>query len=112
MPTARGLIQALGVMTHDPSDVLAVYLGASESGGYMPLGQEERLRAAFPRDTNSVREAIERYLQGPDYPPTQWSSNDLAAQQRIYEQKLARAFPELSARAINALACRWSFGWK
>jgi hypothetical protein len=54
-------------MTLDASEVLAVYLGASTTGGYQP----------------------------------------------IYEKKrLAGAFPELSARAINALACRWSYQWK
>jgi hypothetical protein len=99
-------------MAHDPNEVLVVYLGAGESGGYLPMGQEERLRAAYPRDARSVREAIERYLQFPDYPPIEWTSNDLAAEQCIYEQRLARAFPELNARAINALACRWSYSWR
>lgn len=99
-------------MAHDPSEVLAVYLGAGESGGYMPMGQEERLRVAFPRDARSVRELIEKYLQFPDYPPTEWTSNDLSEAQRVYEQRLTQAFPELNARAIYALACRWSYSWR
>jgi hypothetical protein len=99
-------------MAHDPSQVLTVYLGAGESGGYLPMGQEERLRKAFPRDFDSVRESIEKYLKFPDYPPTEWTTNDLAAAQGIYEQRLAQAFPELSARAVNALACRWSYSWR
>jgi len=99
-------------MAYDPSEVLVLYLGAGESGGYSPMGHEERLRAAFPIDFTSARESIEKYLQFPDYPPTEWASNDLAVAQGIYEQRLARAFPELSARAINALACRWSYSWR
>ena len=99
-------------MTHDPSDVLVVFLGAGESGGYLPTGQEERLRVAFPLDAESARESIERYLQFCGHPPTSWTSNDLVAEQRIYEQMLARAFPELSRQAINALACRWSYSWR
>jgi len=99
-------------MAHDPSEILIVYLGANGSGGFLPMGQEERLKAAFPRDAKVARDAIERYLQFPDYPSTEWTSNDLATEQGIYEQKLARAFPELTARAINALACRWSYSWR
>ena len=99
-------------MAYDPSEVLVLYLGAGESGGYSLMGHEERLRAAFPIDFTSARESIEKYLQFPDYPPTEWASNDLALAQGIYEQRLAHAFPELSARAINALACRWSYRWK
>jgi hypothetical protein len=99
-------------MAHGPNEILAVYLGASESGGYLPTGQDERLRAAFSSGATAARESIERYLQFPDYPPTEWTSTDLAAEQRIYEQRLARAFPELNGRAINALACRWSYSWR
>lgn len=112
MRFAIGLCVSLDVMAHDPSEILVVYLGASESGGYLPVGQEERLEAALPRDAKAARAAIEGYLQFPDYPLTEWTSNDLATEQRIYEQKLARAFPELTARAINALACRWSYSWR
>jgi hypothetical protein len=99
-------------MAHDPSEILIVYLGASESGGYLPMGQQERLNAAFPGDAKAALDAIEKYLHFPDYPSTEWTSDDLATEQRIYEQRLARAFPELSARAVNALACRWSYGWR
>jgi hypothetical protein len=99
-------------MAHDPSEALAIYLGAAESGGYTPMGQEERLRAAFPHDAAAVRAEIEGYLQFPDYPPTEWTSNDLAEAQRVYEQRLTQAFPELNARAVNALACRWSYSWR
>jgi hypothetical protein len=82
-------------MAHDPSEILIVYLGAE-----------------FPHDAKSAREAIEKYLQFPDYPPTEWSSSDLPTEQRIYEQRLGRAFPELNARATSALACRWSYSWR
>ncbi len=99
-------------MAHDPSEILVVYLGAAESGGYLPIGEEERLQAAFPIDTKAARDAIAKYLNFPDYPSTEWTSSDLATEQRIYEQKLARAFPELSPRAVNALACRWSYNWR
>jgi len=60
-------------MAYDPSEVLVLYLGAGESGGYSPMGHEERLRAAFPIDFTSARESIEKYLQFPDYPPTEWA---------------------------------------
>ena len=76
------------------------------------MGQDERLKAALPHDFKSAREAIEKYLQFPDYLPNEWTSNDLATEQRIYEHRLASAFPETDARAINALACRWSYGWR
>jgi hypothetical protein len=99
-------------MTHDPNEVLITYLGAGPSGGCSPVAQEERLNAAYPHDARAVRAAIEKYLRFPDYPPDEWSTGDLAEAQRIYEQRLSAAFPELNARAINALACRWSYGWR
>ena len=99
-------------MSFDPSEVLVAYLGAGETGGYQPIGRDERLRAAYPRDFQAALAAIEKYLNFPDYPPPEWSSNDLAREQRIYEKRLADAFPELSARAVNALACRSSYGWR
>lgn len=33
-------------MAYDPSEVLVLYLGAGESGGYSPVGHEERLSCA------------------------------------------------------------------
>lgn len=99
-------------MKNDPSEVLALYLGAGPAGGYQPAGGEDRLRAAFPRDFRSVRSSLDKYLELPDYPPHEWTSNDLAKEQTIYEQRLAHKFPELDARAINALACCWSYGWR
>lgn len=99
-------------MKHEPSEILTIYLGARESGGYRPSGQEERLLSAFPHDAESARVAIEKYLKFDNYPPSEWTSDDMLVEMRNYEQRLARAFPELSARAINALACRWSYNWK
>ena len=99
-------------MGFDPSEMLVVYLGADATGGYQPIGKEERLRKAYPHDFELALAAIEKYLQFPDYPPNEWSSDDLAKEQDIYAKRLARAFPELSARAVNALACRWSYGWR
>lgn len=51
--------------------------GPQSNRGYLPVGQEERLEAAFPRDSQSVREAIEGYLNFSDYPPAEWPSSDL-----------------------------------
>ena len=99
-------------MAFDASEVLVVYLGAGETGGYQPIGCDERLRAAYPRNFQVALAEIEKYLNFPDYPPPEWGSTDLATEQGIYEKRLAEAFPELSARAVNALACRWSYGWR
>src|SRR5262245_31996208 len=99
-------------MTLDVSEVLAVYLGASATGGYQPVDCEQRLRAAHPRYVQSALPLVAKYLDCFDYPPDEWKSGDLAREQQIYAQRLANAFPELSARAINALACRWSYRWK
>ena len=82
-------------MAHDPSEILVIYLGAAESGGYLPVGQEERLKAAFHRDAKNAREAIEKYLHFPDYPSSEWTSNDLATEQRIYEQDWRARFRSL-----------------
>ena len=99
-------------MVPNPNHVLAVFLGADANGGYTPTGGQERLTQAFPRDSGGVCELIEKYLEFPDYPPEEWASNDLAAAAAVYEQRLARAFPELDARCVSALANRWSYSWR
>lgn len=100
-------------MEIDLSDALCIYLGAGPQGGYRPIGSgEERLRVAYPSHFAEARAAIAKYLVELDYPVKNWTSDNLAAEQRVYEESLRVAYPELSARAINALACRWSYSWR
>lgn len=97
----------------DLSEALCVYLGAGPSGGYQPAGSgDERLEQAFELSSVALAASIAKFLAGPDHPPLNWESDDLALEQSVYETKLHAAFPELSERAINALACRWSYGWR
>jgi hypothetical protein len=79
-------------------------LRAGETGGYQPIGRDEGLRAAYTQDFQVALAAIEKYLDFADY-PSEWNSNDLAREQGIYETRLTQAFPELGARAVNALIC-------
>ena len=106
---ARRSTRTLGVMKFDPSAALLVYLGAGTTGGYQPIGTEERLKAAYPRDFHAAHQSIKKYLEFSAHPLENWTSDDLAKEQGIFEQELAGAFPDLSAPALNALACRWSF---
>src|SRR5262245_30710715 len=99
-------------MAFDPNELLATYLGAGSAGGYQPIGCDDRLKAAHPRDFEAALASITKYLDGCEYPPTEWTSNDLAKEQAIYAAKVSRAFPELKPRSTNALACRWAYGWR
>ncbi len=97
----------------DLSEAVCVYLGAGPSGGYQPAGSgAERLKQVFGPSADALAEQVSRFLVGPEHSPRDWESNDLQSEQSVYEAKLRAAFPELSARAINALACRWSYGWR
>ena len=80
-------------MAYDRSEVLGLYLGAGESGGYSPVGHEERLRAAFPFHFTSARESIEKYLQFPDYPPTEWASKRSGGSARHLRAKACACVP-------------------
>jgi hypothetical protein len=100
-------------MEADPNDVICTYLGAGPSGGYDPIGSgETRLIATYGPRGEALAATIAKYLSTPGHPPAGRASNDLAAEQARYQERLRARFPELSVRAANALACYWSFSWR
>ncbi len=98
-------------MTNESSAVLKVYLGASQTGGYLPLDHTERMNIAYGKDADTKLAQIQKYLEI-DHPPADWSQSDLALEQMVFEEKLALHFPELDKIAINSLVCRWSYSWR
>lgn len=99
------------IMKSEASAALEVYLGANQTGGYLPMGQSERMSAAYGDDAKAKLELIQKYLEF-DHPSSDWSRPDLAQEQKAVEALLAQRFPELDRVAVNALACRWSYSWK
>ena len=98
-------------MNQEASAVIKIYLGAGPTGGYQPIGQQDRMKQAFPQDHEHKLARIKKYLDE-DHPPAAWSSNDLVQEQKAFEAMLAKKFPELDSVAINALACCWSYQWR
>ena len=98
-------------MNTGASSVLKVYLGASQSGGYLPYGHVERMSSAYGNDADAMLAKIQKYLDM-DHPLSDWSQSDLGKEQQVFEALLAQSFPELSNVAVNALACRWSYSWR
>jgi len=90
------------------NELLKLYLGADEKGGYQPVGQAERLRQAFPIDYADKLRQIAPYLQA-DHAPD-WTQHDLPAESRLFEAELRQKYPELDASVVRALANRWSYG--
>jgi hypothetical protein len=98
--------------TTDINDLLHLFLGADEKGGFQPIGCDERFRRAFPDTHGEKMRAIQRYLDaGADYQPD-WSKNDLVAESRLFAKMLEASFPELDLISVRALANRFSFDWK
>jgi hypothetical protein len=98
-------------MNDEASTAIKIYLGAGPTGGCQPIGQQERMKLAFPNDHEQKLMRIKRYLEE-DHPPAAWSSGDLVLEQKAFEALLSKRFPELDSVAINALACRWSYQWR
>ncbi|MBB6092355.1 hypothetical protein HNQ60_001201 [Povalibacter uvarum] len=98
-------------MNEEASAAIRVYLGAGPTGGYQPIGQMDRMKQAFPHDHEQKLTRIKKYLEE-DHPPAEWSSRELAKEQKVFEAMLAKKFPELDSVAINALACCWSYQWR
>jgi hypothetical protein len=98
-------------MRSESNAVLKVYLGANQAGGYLPFGHAERMSVAYGKDAETKLAQIRKYLEV-DHSPSDWSQSDLAGEQKVFEAKLARHFPELDNIAVNSLACRWSYSWK
>jgi hypothetical protein len=91
------------------NQILKIYLGADESGGYEPLYRDERMREAFPDSYSEMMALIAPYL-GEDHQPD-GTTGDLIQHAAHFEAKLRRKFPELDATVVRALANRWHFGW-
>jgi hypothetical protein len=82
--------------TTEINDLLHLFLGADERGGFQPVGCDERLRRAFP-DTHSEKMGmIQRYL----------------AESRLFAKMLEAMFPELDSISARALANRFAYDWK
>lgn len=98
-------------MQSDINQLLKIYLGANDEGGYQPIGCDERLRAAFPKDYDRMVNIMSPYLSE-DHPPENWAARTLAEEADHFAGKLRAKFPELDARSIKALANRWSYAWR
>jgi hypothetical protein len=89
---------------------LKTYLGTGTTGGFQPIGCEERLRMEFPKNHAQVMELMSRYLDEDQKPD--WSKGDLIQETNRFIEALSQKFPELDAITIRALANRWSFGYR
>lgn len=98
-------------MNTEVNEILKVYLGAGASGGYLPHSHEERMRAAYGEHAISKLELIQKYLNE-DHPMTDWTQKDYAKEASAFDLELAKKYPELDQTTLNALACRWSYGWR
>ena len=98
--------------TPDINHILKLYLGTDAKGGYQPIGCDERLRAAFPKDYARMIELISPYLAA-DQPQEDWGAADTLGQAADhFAEKLRHKFPELDATSIRALANRGAFGYR
>ena len=91
----------------DVNDILKVYLGTDETGGYQPIGVKERFRKAFPDDFEEREKEIEKYLNFE--PRLDWRTNTPSAACVAYSKDLEKAFPELDHISIRALTNMLSY---
>lgn len=96
--------------TPDINHILKLYLGADANGGFQPIGCDERLRLAFPKDHSRMMELMSRYLDEDQKPD--WSKGTLISESARFAKTLKQKFPELDAVTIQALSNRWSYGYR
>ena len=96
-------------MKPEVNQILKVYLGADERGGYEPLYRDERMREAFPDSYSQMMALIAPYLA--EDKVRDETAGDLIQQAAHFEATLRQKFPELDATVVMALANRWHFEW-
>lgn len=97
-------------MNSGVNHILQIYLGTEGTGGYQPIGCEERLRRAYPADHAHKRKEIEQYLDE-DHAPD-WSKRDLTQECDLLAAKLRTKFPQLDDISVRALVNRFAYSWK
>ena len=97
-------------MNTNACEILKVYLGASDSGGYLPYGHEQRMSAAYGASAEAMVVEVRKYLEAER--ASFEAPTDLGQEQKAFEVELAQRFPELDAVAVHALSSRWSYSWR
>lgn len=92
------------------NEVLKIYLGTDDAGGFQPIGCEERMRHAFPADFDERMRAIDPYL-AVDYTPD-WTRLDLIQAGNAFAEVLRKRFPELDEVVVKSLANQFTFSWR
>jgi hypothetical protein len=98
--------------TSDINHVLKLYLGADATGGFQPIGCDERLQSAFPGDYTRMMELMSPYLTEDQPQDVWWSASTLSQAADRFAERLQQKFPELDAISIRALANRRAFDYK
>ncbi|WP_018623480.1 hypothetical protein [Kangiella aquimarina] len=94
----------------DINEALTVYLGTDESGGYMPMGQEERLRKHYGEKWKQAMAAIDSYLEF-DFSPD-WSKHDLNSAAISFSVEVLKDHPELKEYVARALGNRFTYDFR
>ncbi|HEX2604085.1 MAG TPA: hypothetical protein VHL60_05385 [Oxalicibacterium sp.] len=90
--------------------LLKFCLGADESGGYQPIGFEDRLSVTISEASQSEYELLLSVLNM-DWELDRWAHASLSEAAQKIEQILAQRYPELEPMVLRALSNRWSYGW-
>jgi hypothetical protein len=94
----------------DINEALTVYLGTDDSGGYSPVGHEDRLKERYGDAWPEVLTVIEEYLQF-DYHPD-WSKQDLNNAGAEFSEAVSIRYPDLATNVVRALGNRFAYGWR
>lgn len=97
-------------MPVDINHVLRIYLGANSSGGFQPVGCDDRLKEAFPEGHQGMLEQVAKYLDK-DHEPN-WVERDLEQEAKLFAEALQKKYPELDRMIVSALVDRWCYSWK
>jgi hypothetical protein len=97
-------------MLDNINEILRIYLGTDTSGGYQPVGCEDRLRDAYPSNPDMVLARIAHYLDFEFSPAYQFP--DLVQARDAFESAIKTTFPELEPVVARALANRYAYNWR
>ena len=97
-------------MIYDMNEVLRIYLGTDQNGGYQPIGNDDRLKVAYPDCYDEMIRIIEPYLEF-EFTPD-WKTQTLIQASDAFATALKEKHPELTDLIVRSLSNRFAFDWK
>jgi len=75
-------------MKEDINQILQLYLGTDDTGGYQPIGCNARIKEAYPKTYQEQLQKITKHLAEEHAPD--WTKNDLIEEVAFFQRDLLK----------------------